>query len=148
MSAPGNKFPREFSWPIRVYYEDTDSGGVVYYANYLKFMERARTEFLRNSGFEQNQLKQEQGILFAVHSLCIQYIKPAVFNDELMVTTKIINPGRASLTFKQSIERLSERNLICDAEVKVVCLDAEKFSPVAMPKEILNMVEKRSGNGN
>jgi acyl-CoA thioester hydrolase len=148
MSAPGNKFPREFSWPIRVYYEDTDSGGVVYYANYLKFMERARTEFLRNSGFEQNQLKQEQGILFAVHSLSIQYIKPAVFNDELMVTTKIINPGRASLTFKQSIERLSERNLICDAEVKVVCLDAEKFSPVAMPKEILNMVEKRSGNGN
>ena len=146
MSASGNKFSREFSWPIRVYYEDTDSGGVVYYANYLKFMERARTEFLRNSGFEQNQLKQEQGILFAVHSLSIQYIKPAVFNDELMVTTKITALGKASLTFNQSIQRvsedrLSENTLICDAEVKIACLDAEQFSPVVMPKEILNRVE-------
>lgn len=150
MSASGNKFPREFSWPVRVYYEDTDSGGVVYYANYLKFMERARTEFLRNLGFEQNQLKQERGILFAVHSLSIQYIKPAVFNDELMIITKIINPGRASLTFKQSIERSfksrpSESSLICDAEVKIVCLDAKKFSPVAMPREILHMGNSKHG---
>lgn len=158
MSFLENIFPREFSWPIRVYYEDTDSGGVVYYANYLKFMERARTEFLRNLGFEQDQLKQEQGILFAVHSLSIQFIKPAVFNDELVVTTKITAPGRASLIFKQSIERLSENRLsentlICDAEVKVVCLDAQKFSPVAMPKkiltsEILNGVKKESNSGN
>ena len=72
MSAAEN----EFLWPIRVYYEDTDSGGVVYYANYLKFMERARTEFLRSLGFEQDQLKQEQGIIFAVHSLSAQYTTP------------------------------------------------------------------------
>jgi len=148
MSASGNKFSREFSWPIRVYYEDTDSGGVVYYANYLKFMERARTEFLRNSGFEQNQLKQEQGILFAVHSLSIQYIKPAVFNDELMITTKITATGKASLTFQQSIKRFSDNTLICDAEVKIVCLNAEKFLPVAMPEKILTMVEKECGSGN
>jgi acyl-CoA thioester hydrolase len=147
MSVSGNKFPREFSWPIRVYYEDTDSGGVVYYANYLKFMERARTEFLRSFGFEQNQLKQEQGILFAVHSLSIQYIKPAVFNDELMVTTKINTTGRASLAFKQSIVRPPEEILICDAEVKVVCLDAEKFLPVAMPEKILASIEKGRSNG-
>lgn len=146
MSAQENKSFREFSWAVRVYYEDTDSGGVVYYANYLKFMERARTELLRSLGFEQNKLKQEQGIIFAVHSLSIQYIKPAVFNDELMVTTKITALGKASLTFNQSIQRvsedrLSENTLICDAEVKIACLDAEQFSPVVMPKEILNRVE-------
>jgi acyl-CoA thioester hydrolase len=164
MSASGNKFFREFSWPVRVYYEDTDSGGVVYYANYLKFLERARTEFLRNSGFEQDQLKQEQGIIFAVHSLSIQYINPATFNDELMVNTKIIAPGRASLTFKQSIERCTENRtsdsisdrtskaeLICDAEVKIVCLDAEKFSPVAIPENIMTsniLTEAGEGRSN
>lgn len=149
MSTSGN----EFLWPVRVYYEDTDSGGVVYYANYLKFLERGRTEFLRNAGFEQNQLKQEQGILFAVHSLSIQYIKPAIFNDELIVATKITALGRASLTFKQSIKRVSESpssksSQICDAEIKVVCLDAEKFLPVAMPRKILTRIEKECGSGN
>jgi acyl-CoA thioester hydrolase len=139
MSVSEKLSHREFSWPIRVYYEDTDSGGVVYYANYLKFMERARTEFLRNLGFEQNQLKQEQGIIFAVHSLSIRYIKPAVFNDELMIITKIIHSGKASLTFNQTIERCTEGSLMCDAEVKIACLDAEKFLPVAMPEQILEL---------
>ena len=74
----------EFLWPIRVYYEDTDSGGVVYYANYLKFMERARTEMLRSLGFEQDQLIEDLGIIFVVHSLSVQYKKPAIFNDELI----------------------------------------------------------------
>lgn len=142
MSAQEKKSFREFSWPIRVYYEDTDSGGVVYYANYLKFMERARTEFLRYLGFEQDRLMQEQGVLFAVHSLSIQYVKPAVFNDELVIVTTIANSGKASLTFKQSIKRGSESDLICDAEVKIACLNAEKFSPVVMPEEILNMIKK------
>ena len=136
MSAAGN----EFSWPIRVYYEDTDAGGVVYYANYLKFMERARTEFLRSLGFEQDQLKQEQGIIFAVHSLSAQYKKPAVFNDELIVNTKITALGRASLTFKQSITRLPEHTYLCEAEVKVACLHAEEFSPVAMPQIVLDSI--------
>jgi len=136
MRAAGN----EFSWPIRVYYEDTDSGGVVYYANYLKFMERARTEFLRSLGFEQDQLKQEQGIIFAVHSLSAQYKKPAVFNDELIVNTKITALGRASLTFKQSITRLPQRTPLCEAEIKVACLHAEEFSPVAMPQTVLDSI--------
>jgi len=131
----------EFLWPLRVYYEDTDSGGVVYYANYLKFMERARTEFLRSLGFEQDKLKQEQGVIFAVHSLSAQYKKPAVFNDELQVITKITALGKASLTFEHSITRLSDDMLLCDAEVKVACLHATEFSPEAMPQEILQSVE-------
>jgi acyl-CoA thioester hydrolase len=132
----------EFSWPVRVYYEDTDSGGVVYYANYLRFMERARTEYLRKLGFEQDILKQEQGILFAVHSLTVKYKKPAVFNDELTVTSTIIALGRASLTFRQSISRSSDRTVLCEADVKVACIDAENFSPMAMPQQILSQVEK------
>jgi acyl-CoA thioester hydrolase len=132
----------EFLWPIRVYYEDTDSGGVVYYANYLKFMERARTEFLRSLGFEQDQLKQEQGIIFAVHSLSAKYKKPAVFNDELIVITTITALGRASLTFKQSIKKLSQQKPLCEAEVKVACLHAEGFSPAAMPQFILDSIEE------
>ena len=100
----------EFLWPIRVYYEDTDSGGVVYYANYLKFMERARTEMLRSIGFEQDKLKQEQGLIFAVHTVIAKYHKPAVFNDELIVTStisdlaKFIIKGRGLVTGPWALE--------------------------------------------
>ena len=103
MNSDEKHLSREFSWPVRVYYEDTDSGGVVYYANYLKFMERARTELLRSVGYEQDQLQQELGIIFAVHSANIQYKKPARFNDELNVFTSITHIGKASINFKQSI---------------------------------------------
>jgi len=126
----------EFSWPVRVYYEDTDAGGVVYYANYLKFLERARTEYLRALGFEQDQLKQEYGIIFAVHSLSIRYQKPAVFNDALTVTAEIIDTGKARLTFKQMITRDKDNTGICSAEVTIACLNAEKFSPARIPAQI------------
>ncbi|MGB5602942.1 MAG: tol-pal system-associated acyl-CoA thioesterase [Gammaproteobacteria bacterium] len=126
----------EFTWPVRVYYEDTDAGGVVYYANYLKFLERARTEYLRELGFEQDQLKQEYGIIFAVHSLTIQYRKPAVFNDALRVTAVISDKGNARLTFKQMITREDQNTPICSAEVSIACLDANKFSPVRIPAHI------------
>lgn len=143
MPAPGS----EFSWPVRVYYEDTDSGGVVYYANYLKFMERARTEFLRELGFEQDQLKQEQGIIFAVHSLSVKYKKPAVFNDELIVISNITALGKASLTFRQSVYRRSDHTELCSADVKIACLDAETFSPLAMPQQILLRIDKERFSG-
>lgn len=126
----------EFTWPVRVYYEDTDAGGVVYYANYLKFLERARTECLRELGFEQDQLKQEYGIIFAVHSLSIQYQKPAVFNDALTVTAEVIDRGKARLTFKQMITRDKDNTRICSAEVTIACLNAEKFSPARIPVHI------------
>ena len=138
----------EFSWPVRVYYEDTDSGGVVYYANYLKFMERARTEFLRSIGFEQDQLKQEQGLVFAVHSLTVKYKKPALFNDELTVTSNITALRRASLDFRQTITRPSDHTELCHAEVRVACLDAGTFLPLAMPQQVLARLEEEGFSGN
>ena len=137
----------EFLWPVRVYYEDTDSGGVVYYANYLKFMERARTEMLRSFGFEQDRLIAEQGVIFAVHSLSIQYKKPAVFNDELIVKTIISDCGRASFDFSQSVVRASDDTLLCTAEIKVACINAEKFTPTVLPKIMLSKINKGDSSG-
>lgn len=125
----------EFSWPVRVYYEDTDAAGVVYYANYLRYMERARTEFLRSHGFEQDRLKQ-QGIVFAVHSVSIEYRKPAVFNDMLLVTAEITEFARFSVTFKQNIMRQSDQTLISSAVVKMACIDANRFVPALIPETI------------
>ena len=143
----------EFSWPIRVYYEDTDSGGVVYYANYLKFMERARTELLRSAGYEQDQLQQELGIIFAVHSANIQYKKPARFNDELNVLTSITSLGKASIHFKQSIylETSHHTNavtgLLSEAEIKIACLNAEQFTPQSIPASIIENIKKEFHGG-
>lgn len=144
---------REFSWPVRVYYEDTDSGGVVYYANYLKFMERARTELLRSAGFEQDQLQQELGIIFAVHSANIQYKKPARFNDELNVVTSITSLGKASIHFKQSVfletshHTESMTGLLADAEIKIACLNANRFIPQSIPAPIVEKINKEFYRG-
>jgi acyl-CoA thioester hydrolase len=118
---------------VRVYYEDTDSGGVVYYANYLKFMERARTEYLRAAGFEQDQLRQDQGILFTVHSVRVEFKRPAVFNDALEVSAEISEQRRASLTFLQEIRRAGEHEVLCQGAVRIACVDAESFKAVAIP---------------
>ena len=139
---------REFFWPVRVYYEDTDSGGVVYYANYLKFMERARTELLRSVGFEQDKLQQELGIIFAVHSANIQYKKPARFNDELKVITSITALGKASIHFKQSIFLEASQNekapneLLSYADIKIACLNAQQFAPQIIPASIIEKIKQ------
>ncbi len=128
----------EFSWPVRVYYEDTDSGGVVYYANYLKFMERARTEYLRNLGFEQDELAQ-QGLIFAVHRAEVDYIKPARFNNALTVTANISQQKKVSLTFEQEV--LNEEGELCSrGTIKIVCLDSESFKPKPIPEVILRTI--------
>lgn len=137
----------EFLWPVRVYYEDTDSGGVVYYANYLKFMERARTELLRSLGFEQDQLIKEQGVIFAVHSLAVKYKKPAVFNDALLVKTRVSHCGRASLDFSQVVVRAADETELCLAEIKVACIHAERFTPVVMPGIILSKIKREVISG-
>ena len=128
----------EFSWPVRVYYEDTDAGGVVYYANYLKFMERARTEFLRSLGFEQDELLR-QGLIFAVHRAEVDYIKPARFNHALTVTAKISQQKKVSLTFEQEV--LNEKGELCSrGKIKIVCLDSESFKPRPIPEVILRTI--------
>ncbi len=138
---------KEFSWPVRVYYEDTDSGGVVYYANYLKFMERARTELLRSIGYEQDQLQQKRGIIFAVRSANIRYKKPARFNDELNVITSIISLGKASIYFKQSVLLKTpyvdtKASLLSTAEIKIACLNVEKFSPQSIPASMAKKINE------
>jgi len=132
---------REFRWPVRVYYEDTDSGGVVYYANYLRFMERARTEWLRDLGFEQDALRAELGILFAVRSASLEFLSPARFNDRLEVSVRVIERRRASLAFDQAVYRVGESEPLCTARVKLACLDAEGFRPRAIPPAILGEIE-------
>ncbi|MDH5191930.1 MAG: tol-pal system-associated acyl-CoA thioesterase [Gammaproteobacteria bacterium] len=130
----------EFIWPIRVYYEDTDSGGVVYYANYLKFMERARTECLRSVGFEQDVLREKDGIIFAVRSVSIDYLKPARFNNLLNVVSKITKCGHASMTFKQDIKIEGEQDVLCSAEIKIACLDSNNLRPCPIPAFIMKEI--------
>lgn len=131
-----------FAWPVRVYYEDTDAGGVVYYANYLKFLERARTERLRAAGFEQDALRREDGILFAVRSVEVDYLKPARFNDALLVTAGIAAVRHASVNFEQSVYRAAAPELIlCRAKVRVVCLAADDLSPRPIPSHLLQRIK-------
>lgn len=125
----------EFEWPVRVYYEDTDSGGVVYHSNYLNFMERARTEWLRALGFEQDKIRSEYQLLFAVHSMQLTYKRPARFNDALLIRSRLKKAAGASMLFEQNIYRGEE--LLCEASVRIACLDAESFRPKSIPNSIL-----------
>lgn len=127
-----------FRWQVRVYYEDTDSGGVVYYANYLRFMERARTEWMRALGFEQDRLLKDTGLLFAVRSASLDFLSPARFNDLLEVTAAVQLRARASLTFHQVITRSGEPHTpLCTGQVKIACLDAATFRPRPLPEFIV-----------
>lgn len=126
---------KEFNWPIRVYYEDTDAGGVVFYANYLKFFERARTEMLRSLGFEQDRLIAEDNAIFVVRSVTVDYLKPARFNEQIEVSAKVIESKKASLTFEQTIIR--EQDLLCTSTIRVACLDAQSMKPKPIPLAIL-----------
>lgn len=123
-----------FSWPVRVYYEDTDAGGVVYYANYLSFMERARTEWLRASGFGQPEMAATYGVLFVVRAVHIDYLKPSRFDDSLQVTVEVVNVGGSRIRFLQRVLRGDEE--IVRAEVDVVCVSTDTFRPARLPREM------------
>lgn len=127
--------PDEFHWPVRVYYEDTDAAGVVYHGNYLKFMERARTEWLRAIGFSQEHLREREGIIFVVADMKIRFHKPAVFDEELNVQSTIKNMNAASLDFIQTIINIRQE-IVCCAEVTVACLQADTFRPCRIPDNI------------
>lgn len=131
-----------FTWPARVYWEDTDGGGIVYYANYLRFLERARTEWLRQHGHSQQRLAREQGILFTVVSLEIEYRAPARLDDELEISCEPRLQGLASLRFAQRVYRRSagaERELLAEASVRVACLDAHTLRPRRLPEFLLEV---------
>lgn len=135
---------KPFVWPVRVYYEDTDAGSVVFYANYLKYMERARTELLRAKGFEQDDMMANEGIIFAVRSLQIDYLKPARFNQLLQVSADIKNIKKASLEFLQKITH--DNNLLVTSEVRIACLDVITMKPKAIPQNLLEQFNLEQKN--
>ena len=127
---------KEFIWKIRVYYEDTDAGGVVFYANYLRFMERARTEWLRDIGFDHKNLIEKYKLIFAVKNLKINYMKPGYLDDLLTITSKLLNNRGASLVFQQDI--INEKDeLLTQAEVKIACLNSNTLKASPMPEKLL-----------
>ena len=128
-----------FRWASRVYWEDTDGGGIVYYGNYLRFLERARTEWLRSLGFSQRELAEESGVLFAVVSLNIEYRRPAKLDDELVITCDPAVEGAATIRFAQQIYRgagaaLTKDALLVEASVRVACVDARTLRPKRLPE--------------
>ena len=126
-----------FSWPVRVYYEDTDLGGVVYYANYLKCLERARSEWLRHLGVSQSRLLEAERLLFAITAVEVRYLKPARLEDDLTVTVELDRLRRASMSFRQEIYRGGDgQELLCTAQVTAACLDADTMRPRPLPAHL------------
>ncbi len=135
---------RPFSWPTRVYWEDTDAGGVVYHAQYLAFLERARTEWLRARGYGQEQLRGAHDLVFAVRAMRIDFRKPARLDDALDVSVALRECRRASLVIDQQIRRDGE--LLLDAEVKVAALSAGDFRPRAIPASLYDELKSLESN--
>jgi acyl-CoA thioester hydrolase len=131
-----------FYWPVRVYYEDTDAGGVVYYANYLKFTERARTEWLRAMSFEQTDVAERHGVVFMVRSAAVEYLRPARFDDELRVSVELIKVGAGQIDLVQRVLRGDE--LLAVVTVKVVCVGLRTMRPTRIPQPLATRI--RTGN--
>ncbi len=131
-----------FFLPIRVYYEDTDLGGVVYHANYLKFFERARTECLRQFGCELEELRRSSGVLFVVKSIDVNYLKPARFGNVLLVSADVSEIKRASMTFAQEIRLDSpEGDKLCEASIRIACLTDGELRPTAIPGSLSEYIK-------
>jgi tol-pal system-associated acyl-CoA thioesterase len=124
----------EFSIPVRVYIEDTDAGGIVYYVNYLKYMERARTDLLRSQGFDKDYIFNK-ALMFVVKTVTVDYLKSAVLDDELRISAQIVGSGRTNIVFEQVVSRANET--LCRAEIKIVCVARDSGKPFAIPTEIL-----------
>ncbi|HJV59586.1 MAG TPA: tol-pal system-associated acyl-CoA thioesterase [Albitalea sp.] len=128
----------DFRHTLRVYWEDTDAGGVVFFANYLKFFERARTEWLRQLGVAQQRLRADTGAIFVVADTSVRYLSPARLDDELQVTVQVVDAGRASMTLSQQAWRAGE--LLAEGRIRIGCVDAGTFKPRRIPNELLSRV--------
>lgn len=128
--------PGSFRWPVRVYWEDTDAGGVVYHASYLRFMERARTEWLRSQGIDQSAVKEATGLAFLVRDMRIDFLRAAVLDDELSVTVEVKERRAASILFGQTISRADGIALI-QAQVRVACVDLQQMRPAKIPADLI-----------
>ena len=138
--------PEVFNWPVRVYWEDTDAGGIVFYANYLKFFERARTEWLRSLGLQQQVLRDETGGMFVVTATQVKYHRPARLDELLLVTARVQEAGRASLTIEQTA-RLQAANpgedapLLCEGIIRIGWVDARNLKPGRMPATLIAQLQ-------
>ncbi len=136
-----------FEFPLRIYWEDTDAGGIVFYANYLKFFERARTEWLRSLGIEQRSLREAGGGMFVVSETAVKYHRPARLDDELLVTATLQEIGRASLTIAQQALSKSERGpdgtaaLLCEGAIRIGWVEAATLKPARIPSTILEVLK-------
>jgi acyl-CoA thioester hydrolase len=128
----------DFRHTLRVYWEDTDAGGVVFFANYLKFFERARTEWLRALGFGQQRLRTDTGAIFVVADTSVRYMSPARLDDELEISVRIVDAGRASLTLVQQARRAGD--LLAEGQIRIGCVDAGTFRPRRIPNELLELI--------
>ena len=140
--TPGTPPAPVFSWPLRIYWEDTDAGGIVFYANYLKFFERGRTEWLRSLGIGQQRLRETTGGLFVVSETTVKYHRPARLDDELIVTAALREAGRASLTITQTLrpkEFLPSGTplTLCEGTIRIGWVDAASLKPARIPRQIL-----------
>ena len=135
-----------FSWPLRIYWEDTDAGGIVFYANYLKFFERARTEWLRSLGIEQHSLREQTGGMFIVSETQVRYLHPARLDDELIVTAELADKGRASLVIRQQafLKSAGAPRLLAEASIRIGWVDAASLKPTRIPSSILDSLEPRT----
>jgi acyl-CoA thioester hydrolase len=131
------------SHPVRIYWEDTDAGGVVFYANYLKYFERARTEWLRALGFGQQQMRAEKGLMFVVTDTHVRYLQPARLDDRLDITVQLAAAARATLTLAQAA--LRGTTLLADSRITLACVEAETFRPKRLPKMILDALTSQPG---
>lgn len=132
--------PSGFTWPVRVYYEDTDAGGIVFYANYLKFFERARTEWLRACGIDQQRVADETGAIFIVRSTALDYRAPARLDDMLTITSRIGLIGRASVEFTQEAWR--DGTLLVAGHIRIGCVDRAGIRPAAIPPDVLDALQR------
>ncbi len=131
-----------FEFPIRVYWEDTDAGGIVFYANYLKFFERARTEWLRSLGIEQRSLRESSGGMFVVGETSVRYRQPARLDDELLVTARVQESGRASLIIAQQAFLRGSHTLLCEGTIRIGWVEADTLKPARIPPTILEALKQ------
>ena len=133
----------DFQWPVRIYWEDTDAGGIVFYANYLKFFERARTEWLRSMGVAQHVLRETHGGMFVVSETALKYHLPARLDDELLVTASLLERGRASMTIQQQALRHDggKTALLCEGTIRIGWVEAATLTPARMPPSVLEKLK-------
>ena len=135
---------KEFGWPVRVYWEDTDAGGIVFYANYLKFFERARTEWLRSLGIHQRELRESSGGMFVVGAAALDYHRPARLDDQIEVTARIAELGRASLVLEQQAWLLDDQGrraqLLCEGRIRIGWVNAAQMKPARIPATLLQVL--------